>query len=43
VQGFPSYYQFNPTGRTTRVNLGKWIGDAVPPILGYVAAKSLGY
>ena len=43
VQGFPSYYHFNPTGRTTRVNLAKWIGDAVPPILGYVAAKSLGY
>lgn len=40
VQGFPNWYSFNPTGATTRNNLAKWIGDAVPPILGYVAGKA---
>jgi len=43
VQGFPDWYDFNPTGTSNRANLAKWIGDAVPPILGYVAAKALGY
>lgn len=43
VQGFPDWYEFNPHGRTLRKNLSKWIGDAVPPIMGYVAAKSLGF
>lgn len=40
VQGFPNWYVFNPTGVTTRNNLAKWIGDAVPPVLGYIAGKS---
>lgn len=43
VQGFPDWYSFNPTGNSGRANLAKWIGDAVPPILGYAAAKALGY
>jgi DNA (cytosine-5)-methyltransferase 1 len=43
VQGFPDWYEFNPHGTSLRVNLSKWIGDAVPPIMGYVAAKSLGF
>lgn len=40
VQGFPNWYVFNPSGATTRKNLAKWIGDAVPPVLGYIAGKS---
>lgn len=43
VQCFPAYYQMNPFGITTKKSLSKWLGDAVPPILGYIAAKSLGY
>lgn len=42
VQGFPDWYDFDPTGKSTRNNLAKWIGDAVPPIMGYVAARALG-
>jgi len=41
VQGFPDWFEFNPLGKTTRSNLAKWLGDAVPPLLGYLAAKSL--
>lgn len=40
VQGFPNWYAFNPTGATSRNNLAKWIGDAVPPVLGYIAGKA---
>lgn len=42
VQGFPDWYEFDPNGGSTKNNLAKWIGDAVPPIMGYVAARSLG-
>lgn len=41
VQGFPDWFDFDPKGKTTRSNLAKWLGDAVPPVLGYLAAKSL--
>ena len=41
IQGFPDWYQFDPYGKTTRTNLAKWIGDAVPSILGYVAVGAL--
>jgi DNA (cytosine-5)-methyltransferase 1 len=40
VQGFPNWYVFNPDGATSRNNLAKWIGDAVPPVLGHMAGKS---
>jgi DNA (cytosine-5)-methyltransferase 1 len=43
VQGFPDWYEFDPNGISTRNNLAKWIGDAVPPIMGYIAARSLGF
>jgi DNA (cytosine-5)-methyltransferase 1 len=40
VQGFPDWYNFEPVGvDTKRTDLAKWIGDAVPSILGYVAGK----
>lgn len=39
VQGFPSWFSFTPDGQKSpsRSDLAKWIGDAVPPILGYAA------
>ena len=39
VQGLPDGFDFEPeTGSAlTRAKLGKWIGDAVPPILGAAA------
>lgn len=39
VQGFPDWFKFQPPGlgQPKRAMLAKWIGDAVPPILGYVA------
>jgi len=41
IQGFPADYPFI-TGKEppTRSLLGKWIGDAVPPILGMIAASA---
>jgi DNA (cytosine-5)-methyltransferase 1 len=42
LQGFPDTYQFElQETATTRRSLGKWIGDAVPPPLGYAAAFSV--
>jgi DNA (cytosine-5)-methyltransferase 1 len=41
IQGFPDWYQFDPNGKTTRTNLSKWIGDAVPSILGSIAVSAL--
>jgi len=41
IQGFPDWYEFDPNGKTTRTNLAKWIGDAVPSVLGYVAVSAL--
>ncbi len=41
IQGFPDWYEFDPNGKTTRTNLAKWIGDAVPSVLGYVAVNAL--
>jgi len=42
LQGFPDTYRFvlNPESPPTRYKLAKWIGDAVPMPLGYVAALS---
>jgi len=37
IQGFPDWFSFAGAGSGTipRKNLEKWIGDAVPPIMGY--------
>jgi DNA (cytosine-5)-methyltransferase 1 len=41
LQGFPDTYEFRPAnGEPSKAQLGKWIGDAVPMPLGYVAAIS---
>ncbi len=42
IQGFPDWFNFMGAcnQEPTRTNLGKWIGDAVPSILGYVAGIS---
>ena len=41
IQGFPDWFDFAPGDLPLkRKNLAKWIGDAVHPILGYVAALS---
>lgn len=39
VQGFPDWFEFIANGNeaTSRAQLGTWIGNAVPPLLGYVA------
>lgn len=38
LQGFPDGYDFHPYGEpSAKAQLGKWIGDAVPMPLGYVA------
>lgn len=38
IQCFPDGYGFvNPNGDTPRKSLAKWIGDAVPPMLGMMA------
>jgi len=39
IQGFPDWYEFT-AGKHTRSSLAKWLGDAVPPILGSMAVKS---
>lgn len=43
LQGFPSWFQFRLDGAPAprRNALAKWIGDAVPPLLGYVATLSV--
>lgn len=42
IQGFPDSYMFSPdpTAPASRSKLTKWIGDAVPMPLGYVAGLS---
>lgn len=42
IQGFPDSFKFfGPTGpEPKRTHLAKWIGDAVPPILGFAAGLS---
>lgn len=42
LQGFPDWFDFVLPNRPapTRKILGKWIGDAVPPIMGYAVALS---
>lgn len=38
IQGFPDSFRFQSSaGKVTKGQLQKWIGDAVPSILGYVA------
>lgn len=43
LQGFPDWFRFRLDGSQAigRNALAKWIGDAVPPILGYVATLSV--
>lgn len=41
LQGFPNWFNFLDGEKTTRSDLAKWIGDAVPSILGYFATLSL--
>ncbi|WP_370739365.1 DNA cytosine methyltransferase [Flavimaricola marinus] len=41
IQCFPDGYGFEaPKGNTTRKELAKWIGDAVPPLLGMMAVSA---
>jgi DNA (cytosine-5)-methyltransferase 1 len=39
IQGFPDWFDFapNPTEPPSRAEVGRWIGNAVPSILGFVA------
>lgn len=39
IQGFPDFFRFQAAGAEppTRASISKWIGDAVPTILGYTA------
>lgn len=40
IQGFPDSFRFfEPGEQPTRSNLAKWIGDAVPSILGFTAIR----
>jgi DNA (cytosine-5)-methyltransferase 1 len=42
IQGFPDWFDFAPGGLPyTRKNLAKWIGDAVPPNLGFTVALAM--
>lgn len=42
IQGFPDWFAFDAGERAlSRKNLAKWIGDAVPPFLGFVAGRFL--
>ena len=43
IQSFPDTFKFevNPEAPPNRSNLQKWIGDAVPPLLGYAATLPL--
>ena len=43
LQGFPDSFKFHSEDvtRPTKNDLAKWIGDAVPPILGYVSALAV--
>jgi DNA (cytosine-5)-methyltransferase 1 len=41
IQGFPDWFEFAGLGEEPkRTQLAKWIGDAVPPILGFSAGLS---
>jgi len=41
LQGFPNWFDFVKGGQTKRSDLAKWIGDAVPSLLGYFAGLTL--
>ena len=40
IQGFPDWFEFVPAGggQPSRAMVAKWIGDAVPSVLGFTAA-----
>ena len=42
IQAFPDWFVFAPEGgpAPTRNSLSKWIGDAVPPMMGFAAGLS---
>lgn len=41
IQGFPDWYDFlPPNSDVNKTDLAKWIGDAVPSVMGYLAALS---
>lgn len=42
VQGFPDWFDFvsNPANPPSRTELGRWIGNAVPSVLGFLATLS---
>lgn len=39
VQGFPDWFNFaaNPAGPPSRAEISRWIGNAVPPLMGFMA------
>jgi DNA (cytosine-5)-methyltransferase 1 len=42
IQGFPDWFKFTPPkGAAKRKDLAKWIGDAVPSVLGFTAASAV--
>ena len=43
LQGFPNWFNFvpDPVLNVKKTDLAKWIGDAVPSILGYFAGLAL--
>jgi DNA (cytosine-5)-methyltransferase 1 len=41
IQGFPDWFDFNDATLPARKDLAKWIGNAVPTILGYTAAQAM--
>lgn len=42
IQGFPDWFNFvsNPSDQPSRAELSRWIGNAVPSLLGFVATLS---
>src|SRR5699024_2948149 len=42
IQGFPDWFEFavDPAEAPTRTEISRWIGNAVPSILGFVAGLS---
>ena len=42
IQGFPDHYKFEPEGETYSFqNVGRLIGNAVPPLLGKLVGSSI--
>jgi DNA (cytosine-5)-methyltransferase 1 len=41
IQGFPDWFEFTPSqDPPSRAEISRWIGNAVPSILGFAAAYS---